>query len=180
MIGRLVLGAWLVVLWLMLWGHLSFANLVSGAVVAAGVLLVVPVRGERHPTAREEPRTFTVRPWHAGRFVLWTIGQVLVSSLRLAWEVVTPTNSIAMGVVRVPLRGVSDAHTAIVANVITLTPGTISLDVTADPTVLEVHVLHLRDPDEVVRSTQALERRVVQSFGTRAARQAFDRAEAAR
>ncbi len=91
------------------------ANVLSGAAVAAFVLLVLPVREADDAVRDTGERLLTVRPLHAVRFLVWMSGQIVVASVRLAWEVVTPTNSIAMGVVRVPLRGVSDLHTTIVA-----------------------------------------------------------------
>ena len=53
--------------------------------------------------------------------------------------------SIRTGVIAVPLPGCSDGLLTLVTNIIALTPGTMPLQVTQDPTVLYVHVLHLGD-----------------------------------
>jgi hypothetical protein len=56
-----------------------------------------------------------------------------------------------------------------VANAVSLTPGTLTLDVDPDPPVLYVHVLHLRDVDRLRREVAPLELLVTQAFGTAAA-----------
>lgn len=170
--SHVALAVWLVVLWVLLWGEFTPANVLGGAAIALVVLAALPV-GE---PARLSDGSKAVRfnPIAGIGFLLWLLGQVVMSSLRLAWEVVTPRNSIAMGVVEVRLRGVSEVHTLVVANCITLTPGTITIEATTDPTVLDVHVLHLSDPDAVRREVLALEARVVRAFGSPAARRLLD------
>ena len=53
-----------------------------------------------------------------------------------------------------------------VANAISLTPGTLTIEVATDPNVLYVHVLHLHDIDAVRRDVTRLERSVLRAFGT--------------
>lgn len=86
------------------------------------------------------------------------------SHLKVAREVATPGLQIRPGVVAVPveLRG---ARLATVANMITLTPGTISIDVAPDESVLYVHALHLDSPEALRDEVHALERRVRAATG---------------
>lgn len=170
--SHLALAVWLVVLWVLLWGEFTPANLLGGIAIALVVLTALPV-GEPARLA-DGTRAVRFNPIAAIGFIGWLFWQVVVSSLRLAWEVVTPRNSIAMGVVEVRLRGVSELHTLVVANCITLTPGTLTIEATTDPTVLDVHVLHLVDPEAVRREVLALEARVVRAFGSPAARRLIE------
>jgi multicomponent Na+:H+ antiporter subunit E len=170
--SHLALAVWLVILWVVLWGQFTPANLLGGIAIALVVLTALPV-GEPARLA-DGSRAVRFNPIAAIGFIGWLFWQVVVSSLKLAWEVVTPRNSIAMGVVEVRLRGISEVHTLVVANCITLTPGTLTIEATTDPTVLDVHVLHLVDPEAVRQDVLALEARVVRAFGSPAARALLD------
>lgn len=166
-IGRLVaLGIWFVVLWLMLWADVSIANIASGVIVA-----VVIVRMTRRTGDVAGDDTVRVAPFaliHFAGHVLW---RLVKSNLSLAWEILTPTNTIEVGTVDVPLRSASPIVTMALSNAVTLTPGTVALDVKSDPPTLTVGVLHLHRPDDVVASVQRTEALAIKAFGTTTARE---------
>lgn len=155
--------AWLVAVWVALWGEASLANLLSGVAVGCGVLALRPEAPDRRGR---------LRPIAAARFIAYFLGKLVEASVVLAWEVVTPRNRVREGIVAVPLRGPSDALVTVVADAITLTPGTLTLDVRRDPTVLYLHVLHLEDVEAVRREVRHLEDLVIAAFGTDADRAA--------
>lgn len=169
-VGRwAALGLWFVVLWTLLWADLSVANVVGGSLLA--VVVVLATRRIASPT---DDATVRVRPLALVHFTAHVFWQLVKSNLLLAWEIVTPTNKIATGTVDVPLRSASPIVTMAVSNVITLTPGTVTLDVSSDPPMLTVGVLHLHRPDEIragVRRTEAL---AIKAFGTSTARAALE------
>jgi multicomponent Na+:H+ antiporter subunit E len=152
-------GVWMVVLWVVLWGEVTVANVVSGVAVSAVLLLLLPLR-------RGARGRFYVRPLRAVGFVLWLLVQIVRSNLLVAWEILTPRDRIRAGVVSVVLPPCSDGLVTLVANCITLTPGTLTLEVRREPTTLYVHVLHLRDIDDVRHDVLDLLRRVVRAFGS--------------
>jgi multicomponent Na+:H+ antiporter subunit E len=155
----LALGAWLVAMWIALWGEVTVANVAGGVLAATAVLVTYRV------AARPTP-AYAIRPLAAVRFLGYFLVKLFEANLVLAWEVITPRNKINEGIVAVPIRGCSDGLITLVANSITLTPGTVTLEVSRDPAVLYVHVLHLRDIDEVRRDVQHLEDLVVRAFGS--------------
>jgi multicomponent Na+:H+ antiporter subunit E len=164
---RVVLVAWLTVLWVVLWQRPSAGNVVGGLVAAAIVLAVVPAR-------RPARRDHALRPLRLAAFLGWFGWQLLLSNLVVAREVVTPRDRIRTGIVRVPVRGCSDLVTTIVANAITLTPGTLTLEARRDPPTLYVHVLHLYDLDRVRRDILTTQRLVVRAIGSAEAIAALD------
>lgn len=170
---QLLPGLWLVVVWVALWEDVSVANVVGGALVATLALSI----SRRSPVAEDERGRF--RPLAAARFFLWFLWKLVEASAIVAWEVVTPTNDINEGIVAVPLRGPSRIVTAVVSNAITLTPGTLTIEVRSHPTILYVHVLHLRTIEEVRLEVRHLERLAIRAFGTDAAVAALDADEAA-
>ena len=74
-------------------------------------------------------------------------------------------SSLSPGIVAVPLDLTSDAGITVLANLITLTPGTLSLDVSPDRRTLWVHALDVADPDAFRREVkEGFERRVKEVF----------------
>lgn len=155
---RLAAGGWLVVAWVALWGDVTTANLASGVVVALAVLTAFPLR------PRTGPGRF--RPLHVLRLLAYFLAKLVEANAVVAWEVVTPRNKINEGIVAVPVTGASDVLVSVVANAISLTPGTLTIEIRTDPHVLFVHVLHLHDIDAVRRDVTRLERYVLRAFGT--------------
>jgi multicomponent Na+:H+ antiporter subunit E len=141
---RFLLVLWLVFAWVALWRDISIANIMSGALVALGVVWLFP------PT-NESP--LRVRPLALLRFLATTAISILRANLVVAWEVVTPTNQINEGVVSVELASSNPVVITMVSHAIILAPGTMVIDIdrgTDDrPTQLYVHVLHLRSIDDV-------------------------------
>lgn len=113
---------WLTVLWVALWGSITWANVLGGVAVAAAV-----VASARLDPATLRPTYF--RPHWAVWYVLNVAWQLVVSNVRLAWEVFTPGDGTHTAIVAIPIRGGSDAVVNLVANSITLTPGTMTIDV---------------------------------------------------
>ena len=160
--GRVLLTAWLVVVWVALWGPVTTANVAGGLAVAAAVQLALPAgRGRR--------TGFAVRPVATIRFFAYFVAKLVEASVVVAVEVATPRNRIRTGVVAVPLRGASDALVTLVADAVTLTPGTLTIEVGRNPPTLYVHVLHLRDVEAVRREVRHLEVLAVRAFGSPAA-----------
>lgn len=160
MIRRVAVVAWLVAVWIALWGQLSVANLASGLVVAVVLLVVFPTADE--PAGQ-------VRFAASVRYVVYFAGQLLLATWQVVVATIVPAGRVAPGVVAVPLRARSPLITTIVGNSVTLTPGTLTVDVVdgADGSVvLLIHALDLSDPDAVRRGTWDFEERAVAAFGT--------------
>jgi multicomponent Na+:H+ antiporter subunit E len=156
-------------IWVLAWGSLSWANVASGLAVALVLLAVVPgTRGRAHLPV--------VRPVALARLGRRLARDLVVSNVVLTREVVTPGSRISTGVVGVPLEGCSDELVALVSGLITLTPGTMPIELVRDPTVLYIHVLHLDRVDDVRRQIWSLRDLVVGAFGGPEALAALDAA----
>lgn len=154
----LIEGVLLVALWVALWGTWSWANVLGGVAVATGVMVTLPV------TQRPSGRT-RLRPLHALVFLGYFVVKLVQANLHMAWTIVNPRSRFESGIVAVPLRGASDGLTTVVANFITLTPGTLTLDVRRDPTTLYVHVMQLDSADDVRRDVLRIEELAIRAFG---------------
>lgn len=150
--------AWLVFIWAALWASVSPAVVVSGLLLSAAILLLYPAPAPRPVGA--------FRPLPAVRFAIYFVYKLVQANLVVAWEVITPKSRINQGVVRVPIEGASDAVVTLVANAISLTPGTLTVEVRRGPTVLYIHVLHLRSVEQVRRDVRRLESLALRAFAT--------------
>lgn len=82
--------------------------------------------------------------------VLYFIWELLISSLKVTYDVLTPTHYMRPGVVAVPLEELTDGEITILANMVSLTPGSLSLDVSSDKRTLFIHAMYI-DEVELVR-----------------------------
>lgn len=152
-------GVVLVVIWVLLWGTVTPANVLSGVVVAT--FLVWVIDDARHGLHRPSVRIIPI-----ARFVGRVLAQVARANLVLAREVVTRGTAIRTGIVVVPLPLCSDGLLTVIANTMALTPGTMPVYLDRDPTTLHVHVLHLDDVDQVRLDVQELSELAVRAFGS--------------
>jgi multicomponent Na+:H+ antiporter subunit E len=139
--------------WAALQGGIDPANLTTGFVFGYLILwLLRPVLGGT--------RYFSKVPAAVG-FVLFFLKELAVSNLRVAWDVLTPHSRRRPGVVAVPLDLEGDGAITLLANVVTLTPGTLSLDVSPDRRTLYVHAMFVDDPEVFRREIkEGFERRI--------------------
>lgn len=171
-----VLMIWLTLVWALLWGDLSVANLLAG--VGVSVFVVVVAR----PTGVRGIQLTSFHPLSAVVFLGYFLAQLVKSNLQVAWEVITPGSNVNRAIISVPMHVATDGLVTLVGNAITLTPGTLTVDVRGAgegrPPVLYVHVLHFVDVESTRRDVLRLERLAVRAFGTKEQRAELDRATA--
>jgi multicomponent Na+:H+ antiporter subunit E len=152
------------VVWLALWGEVSAVNVVSGVLVVAILALLF----------RPEPRAHTLHPLALVRLLAVFVWRLVSSSVTVVIAVLAPTPArLRSGVVGVALSHPSTLVATIVADAISLTPGTLTLEARyADddgstptaPPVLYIHVLGLSDPAAIRDDVRRLEQLVVSAI----------------
>ncbi|RBY96178.1 Na+/H+ antiporter subunit E [Blastococcus sp. TF02-8] len=158
---QLPLVVWLVLVWILLWGTWSWANLVSGLAVALGVLVLLPL-----PPVIGGVR---LRPAALLAFVGHFVVDLFVSGAQVAWQAIGPGGVRRGAIVSVQLRVDSDLLLTMVAEAISLVPGSLVLDLDRERRRIAVHLLHARDEDDVARQKAAVletEARIVRAFGS--------------
>lgn len=149
--------AFLVFAWVAVTGEVSIANLLEGAVLAGLLVLLLRVPVRRRLRLEKLPKALGL----LGYF----LKEILVSNAAVARILLSPVSSLSPGIVAVPLDLKSDAGITVLANLVTLTPGTLSLDVSPDRTTLYVHAIHVEDPEAFRRELkEGFERRVKEVF----------------
>lgn len=89
--------------------------------------------------------------------------ELVISTLQVAWDVITPRHISRPGIIGVPLTARTDLEIFLVANLLSLTPGTLSVDLSEDKKILYVHVMFLEDIDKTRADIKnGLERRILE------------------
>ena len=138
----LLLNAALAFLWQAFQPESTPGDLVVGAVVGFFVLAVM-----QHEYGR--------RVWALISFGIFLAYSIVVSSLQVAGLILARHPTLDQGIVAIPLEASNDVEITLLATSITLTPGTLSVDVRTDENgqrVLYVHNLVVGDPDEMRKS----------------------------
>ena len=154
---QLPILTWMVVFWCGLWGSVSPVVVVGGVLVALALVAVFPM-----PTLPPAPLPSVVGVVKLGAYVLVDL---LRSSLQVAWFAVRPGPVPASAIVAAPLRSRSDAMIAATAEILSLVPGTLVVDIDVPSGTLYLHALVTGDPetigDDVRASVRRMEDRVL-------------------
>jgi len=137
----------LLVVWLLLNKSVSPGHLLLGSVLA----ILIPLITNR----LRNPQPGIRRPFLALLYCWRVLGDILIANLHVARLIIRPHLALKPAFVMVPLDITRDVPITILASTITLTPGTVSADVSDDRSRLLLHVLHLDDEAELIRTIKA-------------------------
>jgi multicomponent K+:H+ antiporter subunit E len=153
-----LLSLLLLVCWLCLHNTLASGQVVLGAALAVGIPLLTRRFWPHPPPVR--------RPGKLLAYVSLVLYDIVVANLQVAVLILGPRARLAPAYVRVPLDLRADFAVTVLASTVTLTPGTISVDIADDGSggrVLVVHALRCLDPAGLVRSIKdRYERRLME------------------
>lgn len=141
--------------WVSLSGNFSGLNLLFGFVL--GYIALAILQRELpmlHGYAQRVPRILM--------FLGFFIKELFKANLKVAFDVLTPPWHMQPGVVALPLKAKTDLEITMVANFISLTPGTLSLDVSTDRRVLFIHAMFLQDEPALLEEFREVERRILE------------------
>lgn len=150
----------LALVWTFLTGSLTPDTLVEGFVIGYLVLwLAGPLYG---------PTTYFRKFRQVISFVLFFLQELIIATIRVARVVIAREIDICPGIVAIPLDLESSVAITLLANLIALTPGTLTLDVSDDRQVMYVHAMHIDDIEQFrAEIKQGFERRVRELFDDR-------------
>lgn len=139
----------MVAVWLLLTVDFSLANIALGS----GVGLVAIAVSRRDVlsslwTSWPKPGAFLLGTVKTIGLLLFFLWEVLLSNLRITRAVLSPNLDLKPAVVAVDVQSLSERALLVLANFITLTPGTLSLDVSADRSTLYIHAMHIDSADQ--------------------------------
>ena len=143
--------------WLAVSGSFTVPNLLLS--LAAGGLSLALVRGHIAPDGRR------LRPLKMLSLLALFVKELALSAWKVAVLVASPKMALKPGIFAFPLTVDRDFEITLLANLITLTPGTLSVDVSADRMVLYVHAIDCSDPAGARRDiANGFERKILEAF----------------
>ncbi|AKI01251.1 multisubunit Na+/H+ antiporter, MnhE subunit [Hoeflea sp. IMCC20628] len=143
--------------WSAVTGSFSFLNFAFGFVLAIFALSII----------RQQVGSigYFSRARRVISLLLLFIYELVLSSWKVAVMVLSPRMDLKPGIFAYPLRVDRDFEITMLANLITLTPGTLSVDVSDDRRILYVHALDASDPDATRRDiAEGFERKIMEAF----------------
>lgn len=153
----LLLNILLAFAWAALTGEFTPANLIFGFILGYAALWVTQRR-----RGRAAP-TYFLKGRQVVGFSLFFAWELIKANLRVAYDVLTPHPRMTPGILAIPLDAETDAEITFFANLITLTPGTLSLDVSTDRRVLYIHAMYIEDKETFRKEIKdGLERRLLE------------------
>jgi multicomponent Na+:H+ antiporter subunit E len=172
---------WLSVVWVGLWGSVTAANVLGGVAVAVALLVLLPLPEDagsvRVPSSGSGPAQ--VQPLAVVRYLVFFAVELVKASLIVVWQVLRPGGELRQAVIAVDAIGASDLLLTVVANSVSLTPGTLTVEVDRERSVLYVHVLDVGGPEGVDAARRSIERLMRAAVHAIGSQDNLDRLEAA-
>ncbi|MEM0899569.1 MAG: Na+/H+ antiporter subunit E [Pseudomonadota bacterium] len=153
----LLINVLLALTWAFVSGSFSALNIMFGFLLGALALTVI----------REQVGSagYFSRLLKAFSLAVLFIQELIKSSVKVATLVMTPRLDLKPGIIAYPLKAKTPAEITLLANLVTLTPGTLSVDVSDDCETLFIHALDCSEPDEIRRDiAEGFERKVMEVF----------------
>ncbi len=152
----LLLNVLLALAWVALTGQFTPANLALGFALGYVMLWVAQRAGK--------PLGYFTKVRQVLGFAAFFVWAMIQANLQVTYYILAPHRKMRPGVIAVPLDVRTDMEITLLANLITLTPGTLSLDVSADRRVMYIHSMTLGDDTEQFRRQikDGFERRVLE------------------
>lgn len=134
---QILLNLILTFVWVALTGGFEFANFIFGFALSFGIMWMISTKGEG--------RKYYHLVYKVIGFIFFFLYELVKANIQVAYDVITPTMYMKPGIVKLPLDAKTDVEITLLANIISLTPGTLSLDVSDDKKVLYIHSMYITD-----------------------------------
>ena len=156
----LALNVLLALVWASLWDSFTPINLIGGFIFSYAALWLA----RQLSPDMTQTRYFRVMPQVLILFVYF-LKELLKSCIMVARDCIAARPRLAPAIVHFPIGPKSDAEIFVLANLITLTPGTLTLDVADDRSHLVIHSIYAEDTDALIADLRdGMEKRVSEVF----------------
>ena len=143
MVKHFLMNLLLSFIWVALTGSLYFMNFFFGFLLGFLVLWILNRTEDDHRYFTRAPKTIT--------FIAFFAYEMIVANLQVAYDVITPKYFFKPGIVRYPLQADTDVEISLLSTIISLTPGTLILDISEDKKWLYIHVMYLGDKERFIQ-----------------------------
>lgn len=98
--------------------------------------------------------------WHFLAFIPYYLKKLVQANTRVAYDVLTPTFYMKPGIIELPVEVESDHEILTLVNLITMSPGTLTIDLSDDRKKIYIYSMYVKDLDEFKKEIKNLEKRI--------------------
>ncbi|MBD1427116.1 Na+/H+ antiporter subunit E [Sphingobacterium arenae] len=154
MIKNFLMNLLLAAIWVALTGSLYYTNFLFGFMLGFFVLWIM--------NRNETDQRYFFRDPKIISFAFYFLYEIIKANVQVAFDVITPKYFFKPGIVKYTMAAKTDFEIQLLSTMISLTPGTLIVDISDDKKTIYIHVMYLTDPETFVRQTQTgLERRLL-------------------
>lgn len=157
MVKQFLMNLLLAFIWIALTGSLMFSNFYFGFLLGFFILWLM--------NRNESDKRYFNRVPKIIWFILYFIYEMIKANMEVAYGVLKPRFGMQPAIVKYPLHAESDFEVNMLATIISLTPGSLIMDISEDKKVLYIHVMHLKNDDKdlfISKIERGYERRLLE------------------
>lgn len=141
-------------IWVALTGKTEISNFLFGFLISFGIMYLVNTDDKTGGYFRRVPNVVG--------FIFFFVVELIKANIQVAFDVLTRKDHMKPGIVGIPLDAETDLEITLLANFISLTPGTLSLDISTDRKTLYVHGMYIEDVESfIINVKMGFERRLL-------------------
>lgn len=130
-------------IWVALTGSLYYSNFLFGYLMGFFILWIM--------NRQEADRRYFNRVPKTIGFIFYFLYEMIAANVQVAYDVITPKYFFKPGIIRYPLEATTDIEINLLSTMISMTPGTLILDISEDKKSLFIHVMYLKDRDRFIQ-----------------------------
>lgn len=106
-----------------------------------------------------------IRVYRSVLFIFYYLKELILACLYVAYDILTPKDLMKPGIVEVPVDLKNETAILAYANLITMTPGSLTMDMSPDKKKIYVHAMYLHDKEDFIRKMKGeLEKKISEIF----------------
>lgn len=154
MVNKFLMNLLLSFIWVAITGSMYYTNFLFGFLLGFLILYII--------NKNEEDKRYFNRVPKIIRFAFYFLSEMIKANFQVAYDVITPNYFFKPGIVRFPLTASSDSEINLLSMFISLTPGTILLDVSEDKKWIFIHVMYLDSKEKFISKMKYSEGRILE------------------
>ena len=143
MVLQVILNLGIAFVWTLLQAELTLLNFIVGYVLGLGFLVVF--KGQL------KEKLYIIKWWQVIVLLFVFIRELIIANFIVIAQVLRPKLNIKPGIIAIPTILENDLQVTLLANMISLTPGTLSMEVSPDNKIIYVHVFHIDDEEKIIK-----------------------------
>jgi multicomponent Na+:H+ antiporter subunit E len=144
----------LAIVWVALSGDFSPSSFVFGFMVSYLILWL---------SDRKQVKSgYFYKGWKMFKLLTFFLYQMIKANIKVAWDITTPRHHMKPGILAVPLHSRTPLEITLLSIIVTLTPGTLAIDVASDKKAMFVHFMYIEDKEKAIHEIWEFEKRMLE------------------